>query len=278
MPGGHGVGTVGAMISIVVLTYNRLHLLRQCVEQALLRTSQDTQEILIWNNASTDGTREYLDSLVDPRFRVIHHDENVGQNAYAMALPLTTQPYFIEMDDDIVDAPVDWDRAMLTAFDALPTIGFLQAKLADDGHSPGADLFYRLKNDLYRLEQINGVSLLTGGPVGGGCTISSRELYDRVGGFRQDKKHVFWHEDAAYIEDIAKLGYGKAILDSVVVVHHGGAHYSEITPEKRAYYDAQRRLDARKAAAKQLLYRIPLVAPLNSRFRWFEPPNRAARV
>jgi len=274
MPKAGGVGTVGEMISIVVLTYNRLHLLRQCVESALLRTSEETNEIIIWNNASTDGTREYLDTIDDPRFRVIHHEENVGQNAYALAIPMTTQPYFIEMDDDIVEAPVNWDRDMLQAFDALPKVGFLQARLADDGYSPGADLFYRKKNDLYELAEVNGVRILTGGPVGGGCTITSRELYDRVGGFRQNKKQVFWHEDAAYIEDIAKLGFGKAILDSVVVVHHGGAHYSEITPEKEAYYAEQRRIDERKAAVKRMLYKIPFVAPLNTRFGWFEPPKR----
>jgi GT2 family glycosyltransferase len=263
------------MISIVILTYNRLHLLRQCVDKALLRTSEDTQEILIWNNASTDGTREYLDGLSDPRFRVIHHDKNIGQNAYAFAMPMTTQPYFIEMDDDIVEAPQHWDRAMLRAFEALPQVGFLQARLADDGYSPGSDLFYRINNNLYTLEEVNGIRIYTGGPVGGMCTMSSRELHDRVGGFRQDKKHVFWHEDAAYVEDIQKLGFRKAVLDEVVVVHHAGGHYSEIIPEKRSYYEDRDRVDARKAAVKRLLYKVPLVPPLNARFGFFEPPKAA---
>jgi GT2 family glycosyltransferase len=165
---------------------------------------------------------------------------------------------------------------MLDAFRRLPQIGFLQAKLADDGYSPGADLFYRKKAGLYQAQTVNGVTILVGGPVGGGCTISSRELYEQVGGFRQDKKNVFWHEDAAYVEDIEKLGYGKAILDSVTVVHHGGPHYSEITPEKRAYYERRRRQRARRAAVKRALLAIPFVKPLNARYGWFEPPDRAA--
>ena len=44
------------------------------------------------------------------------------------------------------------------------------------------------------------------GPAGGGCAMTSRELNDRVGGFRQHAKEVFWQEDAAYIEDIKRLG------------------------------------------------------------------------
>ena len=40
---------------------------------------------MIWNNGSTDGTREYLDSLTEPRLRIVHNAENIGQNAYAEA-------------------------------------------------------------------------------------------------------------------------------------------------------------------------------------------------
>ena len=41
--------------------------------------------IVIWNNASTDGTTEYLESLDHPRITVVNHDENIGQSAYARA-------------------------------------------------------------------------------------------------------------------------------------------------------------------------------------------------
>ena len=70
-------------IAVVVLTHNRVHLLRKNVENVLLRTSPATREIVIWNNASTDGTAEYLESLDDPRIRVVRSEKNIGQNAYA---------------------------------------------------------------------------------------------------------------------------------------------------------------------------------------------------
>ena len=53
------------------------------------------------------------------------------------------EPFLLELDDDMIDAPQDWDRKMLEAYQALPKVGFLQARLADDGFSPGSDLFYR---------------------------------------------------------------------------------------------------------------------------------------
>jgi GT2 family glycosyltransferase len=267
---------VGDSIAVVVLTYNRVHLLRQCVENVLSRTSGLTKEIIVWNNASGDGTREYLDTIDDPRFTIVHHPENIGLNAYALAFPMTSSPYLLELDDDIVDAPPGWDADLLAAYKKLPAIGYLQAKLADDGHSPGAHYFYRERAHLYTLEEQNGVRVWCGGPVGGGCTITSRELHDRVGGFRQHKKLVFWREDQAYIEDIRKLGYTTAILDEVTVFHAGGEHYSEIVGEKKEFYDRRERTIARKNAVKRLLLRIPLVPRLNARFGWFRPPEACA--
>jgi GT2 family glycosyltransferase len=243
------------------------------VEDVLLRTSDATTEIVIWNNASTDGTADFLATIDDPRFTIVNHDENIGQSAYAHAFPRTAAPYLLELDDDVIDAPQDWDRTMLDAFEALPKVGFLQARLADDGHSPGSDLFYRINKHLYDLREVNGVRIWQGGPVGGGCTITSRELHDRVGGFRQNKKLTFWYEDQAYIEDIRKLGYETAILEDLEVFHAGGPYYSEIIPEKREFWAHRDRIKARKDAVKRVLLAVPFVRPLNERHGWFQPPE-----
>ena len=96
-------------IAVVVLTHNRVHLLRECVENVLARASDATGEILVWDNASTDGTAAYLDGLDDPRLHVVHHPANIGQNAYAEAFKLTSAPYLVELDDDVVEAPPGWD-------------------------------------------------------------------------------------------------------------------------------------------------------------------------
>lgn len=259
------------MITIVVLTFNRLHLLRKCIEKVLLQTSDATQEIVIWNNASTDGTREYLDSLAEPRIRVVHHPTNIGQNAYARAFEHSSSPYLIELDDDIIDAPPEWDRILLEAFQRLPRVGFLAANLKDDMHDPAARLMHHQRAHLYTTVEENGVILLKG-PTGGGCAITSRKLHDRVGGFRQDTKHVFWLEDAAYIADIEKLGYEAAFLKDLRVHHAGGPHYSNESAEKHAYWVEYWKTSKRKEAVKGVLLRLPLVARLNDRYSWFSPP------
>lgn len=259
-------------VAIVVLTHNREHLLRKCVENVLMRTSSATREIVIWNNASTDGTSEYVDSLADPRIRHVRSEANVGQNGYARAFALTTASYLVELDDDIVDAPAEWDAMLLDAFRRLPTIGFLAADLEDDPHDHAAHYRYRVRPHEYVPVELNGVRLLRG-PTGGGCAMTSREIYDRAGGFRQDKSQVFFQEEAAYIDDIGALGYEPGILADLKVHHMGGAYYSSQSAEKERYWAGWNRRNARRAAIKRVLLRIPYVRRLNARRGWFVEPE-----
>jgi GT2 family glycosyltransferase len=259
-------------IAVVVLTNNRVDLLSKCVENVLLRTSETTREIVIWNNASTDGTDAYLDSLDDPRIRIENSPENIGQSAYARAFRLTTEPYLVELDDDVVEAPAEWDRMLLDAFKRLPRIGFLAADLEDDPFDPASQQRHHIRPHEYKLVIENGVRLLTG-PAGGGCAMTSRELNQRVGGFRENKKQVFWLEDEAYIKDLERIGYGSAVLADLRVHHTGGPHYTVTTKEKADYWRRYRAMRARKTAVKRMLYRIPFFPRLNARYQWFVAPH-----
>ena len=256
------------MIAIVVLTHDRVHLLRLCVEKVLGVTSTLTTEIVIWNNGSSDGTREYLDSLADPRIRVVHHPENIGQNAYAEAFKETTAPFMLELDDDMIEAPPEWDRSLLEAFERLPKIGFLAANLVDNPHDQASRVMYVERPHLYTTVDVNGVTLLRG-PVGGGCAITSRELHDRVGGFRQKRDQVFWLEDEAYVADIEKLGYEAAYLKDVRLLHAGGSYYAAESPAKHEYWQRYWLREIRKNTVKRLLLRLPFVRALNDRYGLF---------
>jgi GT2 family glycosyltransferase len=258
-------------IAIVVLTHNRAHLVGQCVENVLKRVSDATAEIVIWDNASTDGTPEVLATIDDPRVKVIRSEKNIGQSGYARAFRETTAPYLIELDDDVTNAPQDWDRTLRDAFIALPQVGFLAADLEDDPNDEASRYRHHIRPHLYTLVEENGVRILKG-PAGGGCAMTSRELNQMAGGFRENPKEVFWLEDQAYIEDIAKLGYTSAVLADLVVHHTGGPYYSSIPKEKAEYWRRYWARKKRRTAVKKVLIRVPFVRPLNARFGWFEAP------
>ncbi len=259
-------------IAIVVLTHNRVHLLRKCVEGVLGVTSRATREIVIWNNGSSDGTQDYLDALEDPRITVVHNETNIGQNAYARAFDLTTSNYLVELDDDVVDAPPNWDAILRDAYRRLPSIGFLAADLVDDPYDLATHYRYRVRPHEYKPTEVNGVRLLEG-PAGGACAMTARDLYRSVGGFRQNRKLVFWQEEPAYINDIRTLGYGPAVLADLKVHHTGGAHYGASSPEKSEFWAAYWRMRARRVAVKRILFRLPFFRRLNERFGWFVAPS-----
>ena len=260
----------GAGIALVVLTHNRVHLLRKCVENVLSATSPATRKIVLWNNGSTDGTREYLDTVDIPKLTVVHSDENIGMNAYARAFALTSSEYLVELDDDVVDAPPEWDAVLLDAYRRLPTIGYLSADLRDDPHDSATHHRYRVYE--YTETEQNGVRLLHG-PVGGVCSITSRALSDRVGGFRQRPGRVFWLEDAAYVKSIEQLGFGAAVLADLKVHHTGGDYYGAGSPLKDEYWAREMKRRARRTAIKKLVFRIPFVRRLNARFGWRTEPS-----
>lgn len=66
-------------VCAVIVTYNRLEMLKECID-ALLNQTYSLDGILIINNNSTDGTKEYLDGLVkeNKKVQALHLNENIG--------------------------------------------------------------------------------------------------------------------------------------------------------------------------------------------------------
>lgn len=115
----------------VVVTYNRKELLKEAIE-ALLNQEYKNCDILIVDNASTDGTRDYIDELLkDTRV----HYENTGANLggaggfnYGMkrAVELGYEYIWI-MDDDTIPYK-DSLKALMHADDTLQSnYGYLSS-------------------------------------------------------------------------------------------------------------------------------------------------------
>jgi len=69
----------GPFFSVVVTTYNREQIVRRCVDSCLDQSFTDF-ELVVVDDASTDGTVASLHAYGDPRLRVVVHDRNRGIN------------------------------------------------------------------------------------------------------------------------------------------------------------------------------------------------------
>ena len=68
------------LLTIVVSTYNRVERLKQCLENLVLQVSSlespSSVSILVVNNASTDGTAQFLQDLTNPSLKVLNNSAN----------------------------------------------------------------------------------------------------------------------------------------------------------------------------------------------------------
>lgn len=89
---------------VVIVTYNRLELLKECVNQCLNQTVP-FERIVIVNNCSTDGTDAYLQRFSeDPRFAISNQTENLGgAGGFRVGLALAQKEeldWVLIIDDD----------------------------------------------------------------------------------------------------------------------------------------------------------------------------------
>jgi glycosyltransferase involved in cell wall biosynthesis len=90
----------GPDISVVLATYNRAALLPRAVESVLAQTAVDF-ELLIVDDASTDGTGGYLATLADPRIRIVPLGANLGPSgARNRGLEAAGAPLVAFLDSD----------------------------------------------------------------------------------------------------------------------------------------------------------------------------------
>lgn len=90
------------LFSIAIPTYNRLEMLKRAVFSALKQTYKNI-EIIILNNASTDGTEEWLNTVATqyPKIRLIHRTENIGMVKNIKSIPqLINGEYVVVLSDD----------------------------------------------------------------------------------------------------------------------------------------------------------------------------------
>jgi glycosyltransferase involved in cell wall biosynthesis len=121
------------LYSVAIVTHNNIPLTKKCIESVLRSTGRDRLEIIFVDNASTDGTRDYLCELITPNLnpylKVLANDSNVGVGAaYNQALDFAQAPYFITLNNDIEILDPDWLEKMKACFDNHPRLALVGAE------------------------------------------------------------------------------------------------------------------------------------------------------
>lgn len=223
------------LISLVIVTHNRIDLLKQCLASLLPTLTKINYEIIIVDNASTDGTKEFLqDFAKDNRnVKVLTQKINTGNNGKSIGIVQTKGDFIIGIDDDVIFFPDEWIEKMIHAYKTIPRMGYLAADVVQDETTTGA----KYPEDTYINELFDDVTLQVG-MTGGWCFMISRKIYNKVGKFLTYKNRVAFPEDGDYVNRIINKGLRYGILKGVKVYHATGEFhnkkYRKIFNEKHA--------------------------------------------
>ncbi len=197
-------------VSVIVLSWNGLEVTRACVSSVLERTRHPDFRLIAVDNASTDGTLEYLRGVQG--ITVIANPENVGfvkgNNAGIRACD--TDVVLLNNDTEIIQD--DWLERMQEVAYSAPDIGIVGCRLVNaDGALVHAGTYMPVPS--YWGQEYPGDERDIGqypddAEVEGvifACAYIKRELIDRIGALDED--YFSYFEDTDYCMKARQAGY-----------------------------------------------------------------------
>jgi GT2 family glycosyltransferase len=114
-------------VAVTIVTYNSGRFIRRCIE-SVLEQRYPHKEIIIIDNASTDGTADILEQFED-RCQVYYNEENIGfAAAQNQAIALSDSAWVLTLNPDVLLLP-NFIQALVDAGQADGRIGTLCGKL-----------------------------------------------------------------------------------------------------------------------------------------------------
>jgi GT2 family glycosyltransferase len=228
-----------APISFIISVFNGLNYTRACLESLQRTVDLAGHEVIIVDDASTDGTPEFLATLPAP-FRVI---TNSSKRSYAAnnntAARLASNEILCLLNNDTVLFP-GWLEPMLHTFALFPSVGFV----GNVQRNPRRRRYDHLgvvfdcggwpthygKN--FRFRPRHGYSEWRA--VTAACCLIKRPVFLDNGGF--DEQYINGYEDVDFCLRLAHAGYRHYVANESVIDHHGSSSEGRhaFTPQNEA--------------------------------------------
>lgn len=229
-------------LSIIVISYNTREMTLKCLETVVAETLNTEFQLIIIDNASTDGSAEAIDAQYGGTADVVLSERNLGfAAANNLAAEMAEGEYILLLnpDTEILDGAIDklmafsqenteakiWGgRTVFADFSLNPASSWGKMTLWGLAATvTGLSSLFR-NSSIFNVEGMGNwdrkgnrhVDIVTG------CfLLISREFWILLGGF--DKEFFMYGEEADLCLRAAKLGANPLSTSAAVIVHHGGA-------------------------------------------------------
>ena len=211
-------------VSVALPARNGMPYLREAVASILAQTFDDL-ELLVVDNASTDGTAEFLATVADPRVRTARAPDGLGLvGVHALAVASTSTELVALMGQDDIAEPTRLERqvALLDAEPAVGLVGSWCSMIDVAGRRIGALHYAVTPDDIHRRIVRN-----TQVPVP--SMLFRRSVYDAAGGFTAECDYAF---DYDLVARLARRGAVANVPEELVRVRYNPAGASAVSARR----------------------------------------------
>ena len=251
-------------ISIIIINYNTKNLLIDCIHSIVKETKDVAYEIIVIDNCSTDGSKEYFSELKGIQYYYLEENLGFGRaNNYGVTKASGDILFFLNSDTILLNNAVS---VLYNSYISEKNIGIAGANLFDISLRP-AHSFFRYYPSIFT--ELNNVSfgllgklffgknlffnhtdkILDVAFVTGADLMISKSLFEKVNGFDSDFFMYFEETDLSF--KIKQLNYRIVSVPSAKIIHLEGAS------EKIKINTLRRYLTSKKIYySKRSLYKI----------------------
>ena len=242
-------------VSVVVLTYNNLEFTKACLHSLEAHSWYPDWELVIVDNASSDGTADHLRAYAaaNPRVRLILNEENLGFAAgNNCGLRAASGDYLIVLNNDTY-VTRGWMLDLVRHFRRSPDLGLLGPVTNNIGNEAKIEIQYtdmvEMASAAYAYTSRRCGEKLAVAVAAFFCVAMPRMVYEKVGDL-DERFGLGFFEDDDYCQRVMQAGYRIAVAEDVFVHHHLSASFDQLEPErKRALFAANKALYEEKWGA-----------------------------
>lgn len=232
-------------LSVIILNWNGLDLLKKFIPSAARYSVSEDCELIVADNGSEDSSVVWLRSNY-PEVGVICLEKNYGfAEGYNRALAAVSSPYVVLLNSD-VEVSEGWWQPLLKYMESHPDVGACQPKImsykdrsrfeyagASGGYLDCLGYPYCRGRLFDNVEEDNGqydTDPVEVAWASGACLMVNREVYFKAGGL--DPKFFAHMEEIDLCCRMWGLGYKVMALSDSRVYHVGGASLEAGNPRK----------------------------------------------
>ena len=214
-------------VSIIILTYNQLGCTKACIESIRQYTNPNCYELIIVDNASTDGTPAWLKEQKDIIYQLNSKNEGFPKGCNIGISLANPENHILLLNNDTI-VTTNWLENLQNALESDEKIGAVGAMSNHNDNRQGAPFTYTSVEEMQKLAKQNNIKM------------NEKELEDKVFliGFCLLIKNEVMHQigtldegySPGYIEDndlslrILKLGYRLVLCHNVFIHHELGTY------------------------------------------------------